>query len=367
MMNDWLDDLRGPEAAQQLSEMIHTLCARLDRPVRLMEVCGTHTVAICRHGIRDLLPSSLTLSSGPGCPVCVTSTGELDTCIETARLPGVTVATFGDLIRVPGSRTTLQQEQGRGAEVRIVYSPLDALDLARRESQRQVVFLGVGFETTAPTVAATILSAAAEKIDNFSVICAHKLVPPVLHALLADPEVKLDGLILPGHVSVMLGAGAYRVFSQRYHVPCVIAGFEPADILEAVARLTMQLVEGRAEVEVGYRRAVDEEGNPKAMALMQQVFEPVDATWRGLGVIAGSGLAIREEFAHYDARRRFNLVTREAPDPPGCACGRVLKSLIPPSGCPLFGRACTPQHPVGPCMVSGEGACGAHYRFRAVG
>ncbi len=366
-MNDWLDDLRGPEAAGLLAKTIRDLAARLERPVRLMEVCGTHTVAICRHGIRDLLPASITLSSGPGCPVCVTSTGELDTCIEAALLPGVTVATFGDLIRVPGSRTSLQQEQGRGARVRIVYSPLDALDLAKREPERQVVFLGVGFETTAPTVAATLLQAAAAGVQNFSVISAHKLVPPVLHVLLADPDIMLDGLILPGHVSIMLGAGAYRVYSERYHVPCVIAGFEPADILEAVARLVRQLVDGRAEVEVGYRRAVDEAGNTKAMALMQQVFEPVDAVWRGLGVIADSGLAIREEFGHYDARRRFGLVTREAPDPAGCACGRVLKSLIPPSGCPLFGRACTPQHPVGPCMVSGEGACGAHYRFRAMG
>ncbi|OGQ94764.1 MAG: hydrogenase formation protein HypD [Deltaproteobacteria bacterium RIFOXYD12_FULL_57_12] len=357
---NWLDTYRDPERAARL---VIALKGMELPTLRFMEVCGTHTVAICRHGLRDLLPPAITLSSGPGCPVCVTATVEIDRFIKAATIPGVIIATFGDLLRVPGSISSLQKIRGQGADIRMVYSTLDALAIARQNPDRQVIFLGVGFETTTPTVAAAILTAAEEGLRNFSVISAHKLMPPALTALVGDPEIRVDGLICPGHVSIMIGARSYQPLAEQYKIPCVIAGFEPVDILQAVAMLARQVTSGEAKVEVAYQRAVTADGNCQAMAIMHRVFEPVNGEWRGLATIPDSGLAIRAEFAAHDAEKRFDLTVAEAHDPAGCACGDVLKSIILPSECRLFGTACRPERPIGPCMVSGEGACGAYYKY----
>jgi len=337
---------------------------RLDLPpVRFMEVCGSHTMAIAQHGIRDLMPASITLTSGPGCPVCVTATADIDVFIAASRLPDTIITTFGDLIRVPGSRSSLGAEMGQGADVRVVYSPLDALGLARRHPDREVVFLGVGFETTTPTVAGAILTAAQEGIGNFSILSSHKVMPPALEALLADADLRIDGLICPGHVSVVIGAAAYRPLVAQYRVPCVVAGFEPLDIMEAVVLLARQIADQTPRVEVAYQRAVTEQGNGRARAVMEQVFETAPATWRGLGEIPASGLAVKAAYRHFDARERFNIATVAAKEPPGCRCGEVLKGIIAPPACKLFGAGCHPGRPVGPCMVSSEGACAAAYRY----
>jgi hydrogenase expression/formation protein HypD len=359
---EWLDSYRDGEIAAKLAAWLKKQEGLQD--VRFMEVCGTHTVSICRHGIRELLPPAITLTSGPGCPVCVTATADIDTFIKAAELEGSIITTFGDLIRVPGSRSSLQDARADGADIRTVYSSLDALDIARKNPEREVIFLGVGFETTTPTVAAAILTAAQEGLKNFSVISSHKVMPPALEALLSDPEIQIDGLICPGHVSIMIGADAYEPFVSRYKIPCVIAGFEPVDILKAVVMLTQQVETGKPKVEIAYDRAVTKEGNRQAMAVMDKIFEPADALWRGLTVIPASGLEIRKEYDYFNARKRFDLTISEAKDPAGCACGDVLKSIKTPPDCKLFGKVCLPEHPVGPCMVSGEGACGAYYKYR---
>lgn len=359
---EWLNSYRDGEIATKLAAWFKNQEELPD--VRFMEVCGTHTVSICRHGIRELLPPEITLTSGPGCPVCVTATEDIDTFIKAAELDGSIIATFGDLLRVPGSKSSLQDARAEGADIRTVYSSLDALDIARKNPEREVIFLGVGFETTTPTVAAAILTAEQEGLQNFTVISSHKVMPPALEALLSDPEIKIDGLICPGHVSIMIGADAYEPFVSRYRIPCVIAGFEPVDILKAVVMLTQQVKTGKPEVEIAYDRAVTKEGNRQAMAIMYRIFEPADALWRGLTVIPASGLEIREEYDYFNARKRFDLAVAEARDPAGCACGDVLKSIKTPPDCKLFGKACLPEHPIGPCMVSGEGACGAYYKYR---
>lgn len=360
---EWLNTYRDGAVAGKFAELLKKQQGLLP-PVRFMEVCGTHTVSICRHGIRELLPAAITLTSGPGCPVCVTATADIDAFILAAELDGSIITTFGDLLRVPGSKSSLQDARAEGADIRTVYSSLDALQIARQNPGRQVVFLGVGFETTTPTVAAAILTAAEEGLRNFSVIAAHKVMPPALDALLADPEIKIDGLICPGHVSIMIGADAYEPFVARYKIPCVIAGFEPVDILKAVVLLSEQVKKGNPRVEIAYDRAVTREGNRRAMAIMYKVFAPADALWRGLAVIPGSGLEFRPEYDYFNARKRFGLSVAEAKDPAGCACGDVLKSIKIPADCKLFGTACLPEHPIGPCMVSGEGACGAYYKYR---
>ncbi len=359
---EWLKTYRDGEVAGKLVKLLNKQ-ADLP-PVRFMEVCGTHTVSICRHGIRELLPPAITLTSGPGCPVCVTATADIDSFIKAAELEGSIVTTFGDLLRVPGSRSSLQEARAEGADIRTVYSSLDALQIARQNPGRQVIFLGVGFETTTPTVAAAILTADQEGLQNFSVISAHKVMPPALDALLVDPEIQIDGLICPGHVSIMIGANAYEPFVERYNIPCVIAGFEPVDILKAVLMLAAQVKTGAPKVEIAYDRAVSNGGNRQAMTVMYRIFEPADALWRGLTIIPGSGLAIRPEFDFYNARKRFDLEVVAAKDPAGCACGDVLKSIKTPADCKLFGTACLPEHPIGPCMVSGEGSCGAYYRYQ---
>lgn len=335
-------------------------------PVALMEVCGTHTMAIARSGIRSLLPANLKLLSGPGCPVCVTAQGDIDTVIELAERPEVTLVTFGDMLRVPGSESSLQEARSRGADIRVAYSPLDALEIARHNPERQVVFLGIGFETTAPAVAVCIDQAQEEGIANFSVLSLHKVVPPALEALFSDPEIRVDGLICPGHVSIVTGLEPYQELAGRYGKPCVVTGFEAVDILEGIVMLLRQLRQGEARAEIQYQRVVRSQGNPIARELIDRVFQTSEVRWRGLGTIPDSGLQLRPAYRHLDAYQRFNLQPKEDRPIKGCACGDVLMGKVTPHQCKLFGKACTPLNPVGPCMVSHEGACAAYYRYTPI-
>lgn len=354
------EEYRTPEISQNLATQIRQ---RSRKPVRLMEVCGTHTMSIFRNGIRSVLPDTISLLSGPGCPVCVTAQNEIDAFIDLARKDEVIITTFGDLMRVPGTRSSLQRERAKGHDIRMVYSGFDALKIAKDCPEKKVVFLGVGFETTAPTIAASILSAQQTGLENFFVFSAHKQVPPALLALMANPNVRTDGFLLPGHVSVMIGVNAYAPFSEYYRIPCVVAGFEPADLLQAILMLVEQAETETPKLENAYPRAVTSEGNEKAMRVMRMVFESVDATWRGLGVIPESGLRIREAFARFDAKRAFDIKMPNTEAPKGCACGDILTGIKTPPQCPLYKKACTPVNPIGPCMVSSEGTCAAYYRY----
>jgi hydrogenase expression/formation protein HypD len=357
-----IDEYRDAAISQRLIQKIKSISKR---EVHLMEVCGTHTVAIFRSGIRSVLPQTISLLSGPGCPVCVTDQGEIDAFIELARIDDVIIATFGDLMRVPGTQSTLQKERAAGKDIRIVYSTFDALEIARRNPAKKVVFLGVGFETTAPTIAAAILSAAQTGPRNFSVISAHKLVPPALEALIAAGQICIDGFILPGHVSVIIGLNAYRPFFDRHRIPCVVAGFEPTDILQAINLLVEMLENGRPALYNAYPRAVTPEGNTKAQQILDEIFEPADARWRGIGVIPQSGLKIREQYAAHDAQKRFTVKVPDVKPPQGCACGEILIGTKTPPQCALYKRVCTPTDPVGPCMVSTEGTCAAYYKYHS--
>ncbi len=360
----YVDEFRDPAAARRLLDRI---ARQSTRQVQFMEFCGGHTHAILRFGLRQMLPPTVRLRSGPGCPVCVTSATDLDRAIALAQMPGVILATFGDMVRVPGSQGSLQEAKARGADVRIVYSPLDALDLARRNPGRPVIFLGVGFETTAPAVAATLLQAEAERVPNFYVLSVHKLTPPAMRAILDAGEVRLDGILGPGHVTTVIGARAWRFLPEEYGIGCAVAGFEPLDLLAAIAALVGMAEEGRAEVANAYGRSVREEGNPTAQEVMGRVFTVATADWRGFGPVPASGLALRPEFVHRDAALAFPVEVTPAPEPKGCRCGEVLRGVLEPTECPLFRRVCTPQTPVGPCMVSAEGACAAHYQYGEVG
>lgn len=336
---------------------------RLGRRVIFMEVCGTHTMSISKAGLRSLLGDYLDLRSGPGCPVCVTDYGDIDRMVAFAGEPGVTLGTFGDMIRVPGSRSSLEKEQALGADVRLFYSPADAVEWAKNHPDRQMVFLGVGFETTAPGVALSIMQARAQGVSNYSVLVSHKLVPPVMHVLLSDPELRLDGFILPGHVCAIIGRKALQFVGDQYRLPAVVSGFETADILDGLHNLLGQILSGAVRVDNGYTRVVRDEGNVRARALLDECFEVGDVSWRAFGVIPASGLAIRPELAAFDAAKRFDVEVPEPRIPKGCRCGDLLKGKINPHDCKLFGTACTPVHPVGPCMVSSEGACAAYYQY----
>ena len=359
-MQQELKAFKDPALARGLIESIQALAPE---SATLMEVCGTHTVAIARNGIRGLMPEGVRLASGPGCPVSVTSNHDIDKVIALARVPEVTIATFGDMTRVPGSTSSLLAEQAAGRSVEIVYSPLDALRLAQENPTRQIVFVGVGFETTTPLVAMAIKRARAMGLTNFTVYGAHKNMPGALEVIINDPALKLDALILPGHVSTIIGAEPYRFLAEKYGIPGVITGFEPVDVLQGIAMIMRQLHEGRAEIEIAYARGVMPEGNPVALAAIDEVFETCSATWRGLGEIPGSGYRIREEFADFDAMRRFQPDVEEVREHKGCRCGDVLRGIMAPSECPLFRKVCTPENPVGPCMVSSEGSCAAYYRY----
>jgi hydrogenase expression/formation protein HypD len=359
----YIDDFRSPAMVRGLLARLHDAAAGLGTPLRVMEVCGTHTMAISRHGIRRAIPDNIELISGPGCPVCVTSNRDIDAFIEMVDAPGAIATTFGDMLRVPGTRTGLAEARGRGADVRIVYSLLDALDIARINRERPVIFFGVGFETTAPTVAASLLQARDEGLSNFYVYCAHKLVPPALEALSTAARLEIDAFLCPGHVSAIIGARAYDPVAAKHGIPCVISGFEPVDILQSLLMLVRQVSSGVAAVETQYSRGVRPDGNPAAMQLMLSVFESSDAEWRGLGNIPESGLAIREEFAAHDAARAFEVDVSWSREPSGCICGQILTGVNKPPDCPLFSRGCTPEHPVGPCMVSSEGTCAAYFQY----
>ncbi|MBU1711872.1 MAG: hydrogenase formation protein HypD [Proteobacteria bacterium] len=356
------DEYRDPEISRKIVEQINNLSKK---NIRLMEVCGTHTMSIFRNGIRNLIPGSISLLSGPGCPVCVTAQSEIDAFIEISRVPDTIITTFGDLMRVPGTESSLQKERAAGKDIRMVYSTFDAIEIARKNPQKKVVFLGVGFETTAPTVAASIMSARDMKIGNYFVYSAHKTVPQALFALMKTEGMKIDGFILPGHVSVIIGTRAYSTFFQQFRMPCVVAGFEPSDILQAILMLIGQIEDGKPELENAYKRAVSFDGNEKAVKIMNDVFEPADVAWRGIGIIPGSGLKIRDEFSDYDAMKQFEIIEKDSKEPKGCACGEILTGLKTPVECPLYKKICTPVDPVGPCMVSSEGTCAAYYKYHS--
>ncbi len=359
----FLERFRDPALCHDL---LRRLEDELTGELRFMEVCGTHTVAIFQSGLRSLLPKNVVHLSGPGCPVCVTHEAEVNAFLDLAGKPGVIIATFGDLMRVPGrGGRNLKTAQAEGARVAVVYSPIDALALARKHPDDTVVFLGVGFETTAPTVAGTVLLAREEGLANFKVLSFHKLVPPALEVLLADDRARIDAFILPGHVSTIIGLEPYQFIASRYGKPAVITGFEPADILLSLVFLAHCRREGRAEVRNFYRRAVSDEGNKQARAMMSRVFRTSDALWRGMGTIPRSGLELADDFEAFDAKKRFDLRLEDCPPLPGCKCGEVLRGLLRPDRCPLFKKTCTPSHPVGPCMVSTEGSCAAYYKYQA--
>lgn len=349
------------DAAKTLLADIARLAA--GRRLRYMEVCGTHTVAIFRAGLRQLLPETIELVSGPGCPVCVTSDAYMDKAIAYAKMEDVIVATFGDMLKVPGSRESLSDARGAGADIRVVYSPLDALAAARENPEKTVVFLGVGFETTAPTEAAAVLAAKEEGLANFLVLSAQKLVPPAVRLLLDDRAVHVDGFLLPGHACVVTGTRPYAFLADEAHVPGVVAGFTPLAILRAVWRLVRQTAAGEARIENEYGSVVKEEGNPAALAVLARVYEEAADEWRGLGVIERSGLRMREEFAAFDAERRRPVEIERMEKKTACRCGEVLRGAVRPTDCTLFGKACVPTHAVGPCMVSVEGVCAAWYKY----
>lgn len=354
-----IDEYRDSRLVKPL---VAELQQSLTRPVRLMEVCGTHTMAIFRSGVRSILPEGMEIVSGPGCPVCVTSASHMDAFISMAEVSGVRVAIFGDLFRVPGSNGSLANAAARGAKVDVVYSPMDALDAARNNPDDLVVFLGVGFETTTPGIAATILAAHKTGIENFCVFSTQKVIPGPLETLMQDPELNINALLCPGHVSAIIGAGAYQPFADQ-GLACVVAGFEPADLINGLILLARQVGSGEAKVENIYPRVVSWDGNRRAQAMVDEIFEPVDMEWRGLGMLAKSGLAIRETYAKFDAEKRLDIPIPHVPEPKGCLCGQILKGQTTPPHCPIFGTRCTPANPVGPCMVSSEGTCAAYHKY----
>ncbi|WP_414528028.1 hydrogenase formation protein HypD [Nodularia chucula] len=360
----YVNEFREPEKALALSNQINQLCNQIKHPLKLMEICGGHTHSIFKYGIEDILPDNLELIHGPGCPVCVMPKGRLDDAIAISQNHNVILTTFGDTMRVPGSTTNLLQAKATGADIRMVYSPLDSLQIARDNPDKEIVFFALGFETTAPSTALTILQAAAENITNFSMFSNHVLVIPALQALLNNPDLQLDGFIGPGHVSMVIGTEPYQFIAQKYHKPIVVSGFEPLDILQSIWMILKQLVEHRCQVENQYNRLVEPAGNLIALQAMNQVFavrENFD--WRGLGEIPESGLKIRTEYAKFDAEQKFIIPNLKVADHKACKCGEILKGVLKPWECKVFGIACTPETPIGSCMVSSEGACAAYYKY----
>ena len=368
----YADEFRDPVAAKGVLAAIEAVIAEIgatkDEPVHIMEICGGHTHAIFRYGLDKLTPEGLEFIHGPGCPVCVLPMSRVDECVELAERPEVIFTTFGDAMRVPGTRKSLMQAKADGCDIRMVYSPLDALELARRNPDREVVFFGLGFETTTPSTALSIQQAAADGLENFTVFCNHITVPPPIKALLDDPHMILDGFVGPGHVSMVIGTHPYDFIAQDYGKPIVVAGFEPLDLLQSVLMVLEQIRDGRAEVENQYARVVPDEGNPVSIAACEDVYERRKTfEWRGLGEIDLSGVKIREKYAAFDAERKFAIGygANRAPvqEPEGCACGDVMTGRIKPRQCPQFGTGCTPEMPLGALMVSSEGACAAYYQY----
>jgi hydrogenase expression/formation protein HypD len=359
----FVDEFRSGELARRVVGEIEALLEPGCR-YKFMEVCGGHTHAIYKHGVEDLLPPEVDLVHGPGCPVCVIPMGRVDDAIAIAERPEVTFTTFGDMMRVPGGKGSLLDAKARGADVRFVYSPLDALKIARQNPEREVVFFAIGFETTAPSTALTLLRARGEGIRNFSVFCNHVTIIPAIRAILESPDLRLDGFVGPGHVSTVIGTRPYRFIADGYGKPLVVAGFEPLDVLQAVWMILRQLADGRSEVENQYTRVVREEGNPRALQAIAETMElRTTFEWRGLGFISQSALKLRGEFADWDAELRYEVPGIRVADPKACQCGEVLKGVIKPWECKVFGTACTPERPIGTCMVSSEGACAAYYNY----
>ncbi len=356
----FIDEYQDNKLAKALARRI---AQHSTKTARLMEFCGGHTHAILRYGIRQLVPRTVELRSGPGCPVCVTASADLDKAIALAHLPGVIITTFGDMIRVPGSYSSLQKARAEGTDVRVVYSTIDAVEIAKANPGNSVIFIGIGFETTAPTIAASILKAQRERIKNFYVLSLNKLTPPVMKALLDSGEAKLDGIVCPGHVSVIIGSHPYESIPRDYGVACVISGFEPLDILLCIERLVEQIEKGKPEVEIAYPRGVKPQGNEKARQLMDDVFEIGEASWRGIGTVPKSGLRIRGRYEQFDADKAFSVRLKPSREPKQCRCGDVIRGAATPLECQLFKKICTPEIPVGPCMVSSEGACAAYYQY----
>ncbi|MBI4642526.1 MAG: hydrogenase formation protein HypD [Deltaproteobacteria bacterium] len=356
------DEFRDKDLVRDLTRRLKQLGTE---PATIMEVCGTHTMAAARFGLKELLPPEVRLVSGPGCPVCVTAQEDLDGFLALGGEPGIILASFGDMLRVPGTTTSLEKQRAAGAAVKVVYSPLDAVDLAKQEIEKNVVFFGVGFETTMPATAMAIQAAAAAKVDNFSVFCVHKTMPGALRALLSAGEVRVSGLLCPGHVTTIIGASAYDFIPRDFGIPCAVTGFEPLDLLLGIESILRQFSQGQAQVDNVYTRVVPLKPNPRAQALLAEVFAAADAQWRGLGIIPGSGVEIREPYREFDARSRFAGILARVPSPPpsACRCGEILRGVMPPQECPLFDKVCSPSNPLGPCMVSSEGACAAVYRY----
>ncbi len=357
----FIDEYRRSDLAHTLAEKI---AAMTDKRLKIMEVCGGHTHAIFKYGIEDLLPLNIEMIHGPGCPVCVIPLGRVDDAISIALQTDVIFTTFGDAMRVPGSKTSLLDAKAAGADVRMVYSPLDALRIAKKNPDRHTVFLALGFETTAPSTAMTVLQADKEGVENFSVFCNHITIVPALKAMLDSPDLKLDGFLGPGHVSTVIGLRPYQFVARDYGKPVAVSGFEPLDVLQSVYMVVKQIVEGRAEIENQYGRAVSPDGNRKALEVLFEVFEPRDFfEWRGLGSIAHSGMKLRGKYARFDAELKFSIPGLRVADPKACQCGEILKGVKKPWECKVFGTACTPETPIGSCMVSSEGACAAYYNF----
>jgi hydrogenase expression/formation protein HypD len=360
----FIDEFRDPAAARALVGKIRAEAG--GSPMRLMEVCGTHTASIARSGLRSLLAGSVALVSGPGCPVCVTPDGYVDAAIALGHKTGVTLASFGDMLRVPGKSSSLEKERGKGLDIRVVYSPLDAVALAEAAPDREFVFLGVGFETTAPAIGGAVRTASERGVRNFSVLSSVRTIPEAMAVLARDPEIRIEGFLCPGHVSTIIGTDAYRELVETHGIPCVVCGFEPLDILLAVSMLLRQRKDGVARVENAYPRGVTAGGNRKAREVIADVFTPCDTGWRGIGVIPGSGLRISDRYAAFDAEKRHGVPVAFSMEATACRCGDVLKGKILPPDCPLFGKECVPGEPVGPCMVSSEGTCAAYYKYGGI-
>jgi hydrogenase expression/formation protein HypD len=357
----FIDEYRQSELAVTLARKIADLTTQ---PLKLMEVCGGHTHTIFKYGIEDLLPPNIEMIHGPGCPVCVIPTGRVDDAISVAQRPEVIFTTFGDAMRVPGSKTSLLDAKASGSDVRMIYSPLDALKIAKKNPSREIVFFGLGFETTSPSTAMTVLQAAKDGVKNFSVFCNHIMIVPALKAMLDSPDLQLDGFVGPGHVSTVIGTRCYEFVPRDYKKPLVVTGFEPLDVLQAVHMIVTQIVEGRAEVENQYKRVVYRNGNQRALQALSEVFVPREFfEWRGLGSIAHSGMKLNAKYAEFDAELKFSVPGLRVADPKACQCGEILKGVKKPWECKVFGTACTPETPIGSCMVSSEGACAAYYNF----
>jgi hydrogenase expression/formation protein HypD len=364
----YIDEFRDREKAavlvKEIEALVSTIPLAKERPLNIMEVCGGHTHSIFRYGVEGMLPKEIELVHGPGCPVCVLPMGRVDDCVSIAERPGVIFTTFGDAMRVPGSKKSLMQAKGDGADIRMVYSPMDALAMARKNPDREVVFFGLGFETTMPSTALTVLQAESEGITNFSVFCNHITIVPTLKAILDSPDLHLDGFLGPGHVSMVIGTAPYEFIARFYKKPLVVAGFEPLDVLQSIWMVLKQIKDGRADIENQYLRVVPDDGNKAALDAVARVYELREFfEWRGLGSIDHSGVRLREEYRQFDAEQKFAIPNVKIADPKACQCGEVLKGVIKPWQCKLFGTACTPETPLGALMVSTEGACSAYYQY----